>query len=571
MSPRLTPAFAIVMTLTAVLLTPTDGGPAHAGPKRTFRFTAGPAQSLLVHGEYPHASSNCVNAVQPVLHARFRGSVEVAKSGDGSLYLIGELGFEDYVKGIAEVPRSWPLEALKAQAVAARTYAMNRLDLGSSEGRSLGYDLCATQACQVYLGMGVEAGPWGGRWVKAVEETKGQLLLYGGSPAITFYSSTSNGRTYPNEKVFGGEPLPYLRGIVEEDDGESPLAHWKVRVPFDDLARFLVAAGAWGGGPIKKVIRKGEDVVIQGGGTQTSLHKEDLRDELNSIASCLDPDYPTSEPDGYRLPQSVPSDWYEASQDGSALILEGRGWGHGVGMVQWGAKGKADRGLSYSDILAAYYGGLRPTSIDVPSSIRVLIAEGLESITVVPSGAVDVSGAKRVPSAPWLVTGGRRLRLSMGREPEPVLQASAREAKQSGGRVRASVEISKNASVRLDLLRDAVVVASTPWRPREKGHVAVRERIPAIAGGTYSLQIAAADGVDMVTVPAGEIRVTGQTTSSAASPSGAPGATPQGSVEAVPTDRADGISIGLLIGLLLGLLAAIVALGATRRRGAHRR
>jgi stage II sporulation protein D len=89
----------------------------------------------------------------------------VAKSDDGSLYLIGELGFEDYLKGIAEVPRSWPMEALKAQVVAARTYAMNSLQAGSSEGRALGYDLCATQACQVYLGMGVEAGAWGSRWV----------------------------------------------------------------------------------------------------------------------------------------------------------------------------------------------------------------------------------------------------------------------------------------------------------------------------------------------------------------------------------------------------------------------
>jgi stage II sporulation protein D len=571
MSLRLTPVLAVVTMLTAVLLTPTDRGPAHAGPKRTFRFTAEPGQSLLVHGEYPQVTSSCVNSVQPVLHARFRGTVEAARSGDGSLYLIGELGFEDYVKGIAEVPRSWPLEALKAQVVAARTYAMNRLELGSSEGRSLGYDLCATQACQVYLGMGVEAGPWGNRWVKAVEETKGQVLLYAGSPAITFYSSTSNGRTYPNEQVFGGEALPYLRGIVEEDDDESPLAHWRVRVPFDDLARFMEAAGAWSGRPIKKVMQKGEEVVIQGSGTQSSLNKEDLRDELNSIASCLDPDYPSSEPDGYRLPQSVPSDWYEASQDGSALILEGQGWGHGVGMVQWGAKGKADRGLTYSDILAAYYGGLRPTSIEVPSSIRVLIAEGLESITVLPSGAASVSGAKRVPSAPWLLTGGRRIRFSMGTEPEPVLQVSAREARRSGGRVRTSVEISRNASLRFDFVRDAVVVASTPWRPREKGQVPMRERIPTIAAGTYSLRIAAADGVDTVTVPAGEIQVTGQITSSTAPPSVAPGGSPEGSAEAVPTDRADGISIGLLIGLLLALVAAAATLGVTGRRGTHRR
>ena len=568
---RLTLPSVAVTVFIAVFPSPNEGGSAAAGPKRTFRITAEPGQSLLVHGEYPRVKSSCVNAVQPVLHSRFRGTVEVAKGGDGTLYLIGELGFEDYVKGIAEVPRSWPLEALKAQVVAARTYAMHSLEQGSSEGEALGYDLCATQACQVYLGMGVEAGPWGSRWVKAVEETRGQVLLHGESPAVTFYSSTSNGRTYPNEQVFGGEPLPYLRGIVEDDDGESPLAHWNVRMPFDDLARFLRASGAWSGGRIGKVTANGDEIVIRGAGAETALHREDLRDELNSIAACLDSDYPTSEADGYRLPQTVPSDWYEASQNGSALVLEGRGWGHGVGMVQWGAKGKADRGLSYSDILAAYYGGLRPTSIEVPSAIRVLIAEGLESITVVPSATASVSGTNQVPSAPWSITGGRRLRLSTGSEPEPVLQVSTGEARQSGGRVRTSVEISKNAAIRLNFLRDAAVVASTPWRPREKGSVRIRERIPAIVGGTYTLQIAAADGVDTVTAPAGDIHVAGGATPTAASPSRASDGTPDGSVEAVPSDRAEDLPIGLLVGVVVALLAAAVAVGATRRRGVHRR
>jgi SpoIID/LytB domain protein len=568
---RLTLVSVAVTVFIAVSPTPNEGGSARAGPKRTFRITAEPGQSLLVHGEYPRVNSSCVNAVQPVLHSRFRGTVEVAKSGDGTLYLIGQLGFEDYVKGIAEVPRSWPLEALKAQVVAARTYAMHSLEQGSSEGEALGYDLCATQACQVYLGMGVEAGPWGSRWVKAVEETKGQVLLHGESPAVTFYSSTSNGRTYPNEQVFGGEPLPYLRGIVEDDDGESPLAHWNVRMPFEDLARFLRASGAWSGGRIRKVAANGNEVVIRGAGAETALHREDLRDELNSIAACVDSDYPTSEADGYRLPQTVPSDWYEASQEGSALVLEGRGWGHGVGMVQWGAKGKADRGLSYSDILAAYYGGLRPTSIEVPSTIRVLIAEGLESITVVPSGTASVSGTKQVPSAPWSITSGRRLRLSTGSQPEPVLEVSSREARQSGGRVRTSVEISKNAAIRLNFLRDATVVASTPWRPREKGSVRIRERIPAIAEGTYTLQIAAADGVDTVTVPAGDIHVADPATATAASPSSASDSTPDGSAEAIQTDRTEDIPIGLLVAVMVALLAAAVAVGATRRRGVHRR
>jgi SpoIID/LytB domain protein len=570
MFPRFTSSILLV-GVAAMLLTPVQGEPAVAGPKREFRFTAAADQSLLVHGEYPRVGSSCVNAVQPVLHARFRGSIEVAKAGDGSLYLIGELGFEDYVKGIAEVPRSWPLEALKAQVVAARTYAMNRLEAGSSEGAALGYDLCATQACQVYLGMGVEAGAWGSRWVRAVEETEGEVLLHGGRPAITFYSSTSNGRTYPNEEVFGGEPLPYLRGIVEKDDGESPLARWNVRVPFDDLARFLEAAGVWDGGRIKNVKRSGGSVVVQGGGTTVSITKENLRDELNGIASCLDPDYPTTEADGYRLPQTVPSDWYEARRDGSALVLEGRGWGHGVGMVQWGAKGKADRGLSYADVLAAYYGGLRPTSVDVPSTIRVLVAEDLESVTIVPSGDAEVAGAKTVPSAPWLVSGGRRIRLSKGTEPTPQLVVTAGDARVADGRVRAVLDISRNAAVRLDFQRDGVTAASTQWRPKVKGPVQLRERIPAVAAGTYSLHFTATDGVDRVTVPAGDIQVSGQATSATSPPSEVATTPAEALPETAPGDRRGGLPVGLLIGVLVALLAAVLALSTRRRRGAHRR
>jgi peptidoglycan hydrolase-like amidase len=103
-------------------------------PPNRASFTAAPGDSLLVHGEYPPVQSSCVDPTQPLLHARYRGTVEVLRAGDGSLSLIGELSFEDYLKGIAEVPRDWPMEALKAQVVAARSYALNRMLAGSGCG-----------------------------------------------------------------------------------------------------------------------------------------------------------------------------------------------------------------------------------------------------------------------------------------------------------------------------------------------------------------------------------------------------------------------------------------------------
>src|SRR2546428_375097 len=82
-------------------------------------------------------------------------------------------------------------------------------------------------------------GPYGDRWVKAVEGTAGQVLLYGGRPADTVYFSTSKGTTLGNDTVFGSAPLPYLRPVKEHDDAASPLSHWSVTLPFGDLARFL--------------------------------------------------------------------------------------------------------------------------------------------------------------------------------------------------------------------------------------------------------------------------------------------------------------------------------------------
>src|SRR5919106_1048380 len=445
--------------------------PAEAAPKR-IRFESTPGSSLLVHGVYPRFESSCVRHEQPLLHARFRGTVEVGTAADG-LFVIGEVPFEDYLKGIAEVPRRWPVEALKAQVVAARTYAMSRLRLGSSEGRALGYDLCATTACQVYLGMGVEAGPWGQRWVRAVEQTEGQILLYDGKPADTLYSSTSPGRTYGNERVFGGAPLPYLRPIKERGDRESPLAHWTVRFPFGDLSRFLRAAGLWSGAPVRTVVGRNDLVVIRGSGERLRLTREELRDALNGVASCLDRDYPSREPDGYRLPQTVPSHWYRTRTEGRALILDGRGWGHGVGMVQWGAKGKADRGLTYDQILGAYYGGLRPQQVRTPGVIRVLIADGLKRVTVVPSQDADVVGPKAPPPAPWTVR-ARRLRVRTGRAPAPVLEARPGRPTVADGMLAVPVKLSAGALVRIEALDGDSVADTSPWMPLAEG----RHRVP---------------------------------------------------------------------------------------------
>jgi SpoIID/LytB domain protein len=567
MSARRLASLAVASLLAAAVL----ALPAATAPSR-LRVTSPPGESLLVRGEYPPIESSCVSPEQPVLHARYRGTVEVVRRDDGSLSLIGELPFEEYVKGIAEVPRDWPMEALKAQVVAARTYALNRLqntDLGGD------YDLCATTECQVYVGMKVEAGPWGDRWIRAVDETAGKVLLHEGEPAITYYSSTSPGHTFDVEDVFGGVALPYLRGQDERDDRASPLSHWRVDVPFDDLARFLAADGAWPGGAIRRV-RVGEGTIRIAGHRGVALSKDGLRDALNDWAECLAPDrYPTFEPDGYQLPQTVPSTWFRARPEGDALVLTGRGWGHGIGMVQWGAYGKAKREMGYADILASYYGGLRPQSIDLPGTIRILIAEGLRSVVVEPSGEARTNPTL-ARSPPWRVTGAGRLRVRHGAPPPPVLRLTdvrlpPRAA--SGEPYRLQLNASDEVEVRLEFLQYGEVVASTDPRALEEGPARVRVVPPPLPPGDYEVRVVATDGVD--TVIAGDRTVPLVASTAPSLPATSPAAPPPESQAAPPRGRNADADPAIWIAAATALLVLLVALAllvltGRRRRGLHR-
>jgi stage II sporulation protein D len=367
--------------------------------------------SFLVRGAYPRVRSRCVRAEQPSLLARYPGALSIERSTDGTLTITVTLPFERYLEGIAEVPPTWPREALEAQAVAARSYALATTGWSGAQGETLTTPICATTSCQVYRGIPVPLEPSVRRWYAAVRRTSDQVLLYGDRPADTVYFSTSNGRTYGNDVVFGSAPLPYLRPVVERDDGASPTSRWSVRLPFGDLARFLNAAGEWPRGrAISSIHLDGETIVISGAGASRSIELATFMDAVNDWAPCLEPArYP---PDS--LPVTVPSKWLSVSSAGNAAALSGRGWGHGVGMVQWGAYGKALRGLSASDILAYYYGGLRPVRYPEPGLIRVQVASGLTSVEVTPSAPGAMLDGRRLGLERLSISGGDELTVTTG-------------------------------------------------------------------------------------------------------------------------------------------------------------
>jgi stage II sporulation protein D len=339
---------------------------------------------------YPKTQSNCKHAHTARFEARYPGALSIKSADDGTLSLVVTLPFETYLDGIAEVPPSWPSAALEAQAVAARSYALAHLDWSGQQGAAVQQPICASTDCQVYGGIHVPPTTGIARWYAAVKHTEGQVLLYSGSPADTVYFSTSNGHTYGNDQVFGSAPLPYLRPVVEHDDGASPTSHWSVPIPFHDLATFLTAGGLWPNGKqISSARSSGSNVVVSGAGTSTPIDAGTFRDAVNTWAPCLQPGrYPTG-----LLPETIPSGWYSVGSGHGSAVATGRGWGHGVGMVQWGAYGKAKLGWSADRILAYYYGGLTPQHYPEPGLIHVIVASGLASLAVqAPTTGATING-----------------------------------------------------------------------------------------------------------------------------------------------------------------------------------
>jgi SpoIID/LytB domain protein len=169
----------------------------------------------------------------------FRGRLELASAAK-RLRVVMVVGLDAYVQGIVpgEMPKEWPLEALKAQAVAARTYAIAKLEQGKE------WDVVADPYAFAYYGVAREAPATN----EAVSETHGQVLTYGGAPITAFYFSSSGGRTLSSQDVFG-VALPYLRGGKDPWDAASPNHTWPVRT----FSPRTLATALRAGGPVADV------------------------------------------------------------------------------------------------------------------------------------------------------------------------------------------------------------------------------------------------------------------------------------------------------------------------------
>jgi stage II sporulation protein D len=321
----------------------------------------------------------------------FRGALEVRREG-GAITVVNELDLDHYVMGVREVPGSWPMEALKAQAVAARTYALWEIDKGYWE--QFGFDVCATVSCQVYQGATAELGERGRRWSQAVRETAGEVLLHEGKPALARYHSTSGGRTLANEVVYPSDgPRPYLKGIDDPFDKVSPLHTWDVSFTRADLQKILHDGIELQGELVDVTVDEASrTVTIKTKGGELEMSTSRFRREISDQApESLPLKYPAPRKDGQPMPFTLASARFSIEKTTDGFVVHGRGYGHGVGMSQYGAMGRAEEGHTYDEILAAYYGGLRPQPWTGQRRVRVAIVRGIGSALIAGNGAFGVT------------------------------------------------------------------------------------------------------------------------------------------------------------------------------------
>lgn len=331
---------------------------------------------------------------------KYHGGFRYQRINGGNITVVNFVPLETYVKGVIpyEMSGSWPLEALKAQAVAARTYVIRNLN----GHKSYGFDVCNTTCCQVYYGEGNGSSKYPTQTSNnAVDETAGLFLWYSGELASTNFSSSNGGASESAVNVWGSN-YPYLIGKI--DPYEQTVAdiipgyYWTVTYTADELTSLLQSKG-YGNSQIvnleiKEYTPTGNVLQIMftdSAGKTYTFAKEKVRtllglrsmryeisgggigsgyningtttvDSLSGLytisgsgtVSAMD----TQQPSAISGTGSVAAVTKEGGgQNSDVFVISGSGYGHNVGMSQWGAYAMAKLGYDYEDILLFYYTG----------------------------------------------------------------------------------------------------------------------------------------------------------------------------------------------------------------------
>jgi stage II sporulation protein D len=278
----------------------------------------------------------------------YRGILRILPTPAGALRVINVLPMEDYLAGVVggEMSPRWNIEALKAQAVAARTYALAERNAHVKYD----FDVYDSTLSQVYGGCMAEAASvW-----RALTATWGIVVTHGGGwsqPRLltTWFHSTCGGATVPCGSVFGGQTPPPLAGVPCTYCRNSPRYRWaEVVLPKQEIGEALKRTGYTALVRLGPIARIEVASTLGDGGRAATLRIVDAA----GVSVLIDANFWR----GVVGPGRVLSTWFDIEDRGDSIALvNGRGWGHGVGLCQWGAEFLAERGKTGEEILRYYY------------------------------------------------------------------------------------------------------------------------------------------------------------------------------------------------------------------------
>lgn len=289
---------------------------------------------------------------------RLRGALEIVRQQDRKLLVVNDIRLEDYLRGVVskEAPDYWPEEALKAIAIAARTYAVyQRFSKEKAD-----YDVMGTVMSQDYGGKSAEKSAT----TRAVKATAGWILMYRDGIFPAFYHSTCGGSLTEHARVMGDFNVPPLAGGVRCNFcTASPFYHWQRRLTREDVAWALHKSRHGSIGHIRDMqvtqrtaSGRVQTLLITGSQRSVTLTGYDVRALF-----------------GF---ERIRSPLFDVAPVSDGFLIDGHGWGHGVGMCQWGAAELARRGASAWEILQWYYPGSRLVAVQALANQPVVVIGG---------------------------------------------------------------------------------------------------------------------------------------------------------------------------------------------------
>lgn len=271
---------------------------------------------------------------------RYRGALEL-RHKSGGLTAVNIVPVDGYLRSVVpeEMPVDWPAEAIKAQSVAARSFAL------ASRGRHAGegYDLCTTTHCQLYTGTAAEKSASNA----AIKATRGEVLTYGGKPIEALFHTDSGGMTENSEDVWGSH-VPYLRAAKDTPAKTMP---WTKTISRADLERKLAAKG--------HDIGKVRSLALSPLAIGRSAKDRTASGRVKTMTVKGTKGTATLSGMTWRSLLGLKSTLFDAKLTKDAVTFTGYGSGHGLGISQWGAERMATRGASYAEILHHYYTGTK--------------------------------------------------------------------------------------------------------------------------------------------------------------------------------------------------------------------